>query len=579
MPHPRPHSPFPAFSQFLPRPSSPILSPRNLPSIPVPLSTWSHTTSNNAPAPLSTTSTSQLMRIRTKSALVRIPAAKRIRLSSHVTLIVPTSIDTVDECFQTHTTTQTDPPPPVFALPFQPKAVMGVCAKIEQSAPNRPPTMGEGDNTPAQDMVKTVAYGMTSVHAIRWLAANGPALPSMDWVTYKDQMCTLFLPTDWEYTARMAVLHLKQGSQPFMDFALDAMGRNNLLADTLSFLNDDFLHDAIEAGMEPEQRFDEIAKEFAHLNVRTTVPAHIPPKMAAFNARSSSSASASSSSSAQGAFVPIPKLLESERTLLQEHSGCYKCQRFYARHIGPCCPNPPINGATYASRSASSSSARVAAVVGPPAEEELISFSESKIETIAAVLPHTVSVVVDTGSPDYSDDECAPFSCSNLFWSCHLSAPSHSPLPAITVKGLIDNGSSVVLIKESVVNRLKLPIIKASDPFLCQAAFSGSQSSLSLSSYVKIQPVSLNGHFSSCTLRAFVLPSLITDLILGLPFLNSNALLIDHGLKYAWLGDVLDPWYRTSFLALRWPRAYTPGWTPTLHVVNAARALAISSQL
>ncbi|KAF4601883.1 hypothetical protein EYR40_005083 [Pleurotus pulmonarius] len=209
---------------------------------------------------------------------------------------------------------------------------MGIRAKIEQSSPNRPPTMGEGDvdagllwdwfvksenflrhkGTTPQDMVKTVAYGMTSVHAIRWLAANGPSLPSMDWDTYKEQMRVLFLPTDWEYTARMAVLRLKQGSRPFMDFALDAMGKNNLLADTPSFMNDDFLRDAIEAGMDPElaqechrentnritdfrpwldeikrlderrrQRFEEIAKEFARLNVRTTVPGKVPPKMAA----------------------------------------------------------------------------------------------------------------------------------------------------------------------------------------------------------------------------------------------------------------------------------------------------------
>ncbi|KAF9488144.1 hypothetical protein BDN71DRAFT_1436338 [Pleurotus eryngii] len=132
------------------------------------------------------------------------------------------------------------------------------------------------------------------------------ALPLMDWETYKNQMCTLFLPTDWEYTARMAVLRLKQGSCPFMDFALDAMGCNNLLASTTSFMNDDFLHDAIKAGMDPElvikchrenmntftdfrpwldevkrldkrrrQRFDEIAKEFAHFNVRTTVPRRV----------------------------------------------------------------------------------------------------------------------------------------------------------------------------------------------------------------------------------------------------------------------------------------------------------------
>ncbi|KAF9490560.1 hypothetical protein BDN71DRAFT_1399764, partial [Pleurotus eryngii] len=68
-------------------------------------------------------------------------------------------------------------------------------------------------------------------------------------------------------------------------------------------------------------------------------------------------------------------------TLLQEHGGCYKCHKFYAGHIGPHCPNPLINGATYKTLTAadvpgcpaaytscgsSSSSTCVAAVVGPP---------------------------------------------------------------------------------------------------------------------------------------------------------------------------------------------------------------------
>ncbi|KAF9500332.1 hypothetical protein BDN71DRAFT_1354863, partial [Pleurotus eryngii] len=66
----------------------------------------------------------------------------------------------------------------------------------------------------------------------------------------KDQMHSLYLPTDWEYTARMAVLQLKQGSRPFMDFALNLMGKNNLLASTSSFLNNDFICNTIEAGME-----------------------------------------------------------------------------------------------------------------------------------------------------------------------------------------------------------------------------------------------------------------------------------------------------------------------------------------
>ncbi|KAF9492204.1 hypothetical protein BDN71DRAFT_1509674 [Pleurotus eryngii] len=472
---------------------------------------------------------------------------------------------------------------------------MGVRARIEQSAPNRPPTMGEGDvdagilwdwfvksenflrhkGTPAANMVKTVAYGMTSVHAIRWLAANGPGLPSMEWDTYKDQMRALFLPTDWEYTARMAVLRLKQGSRPFMDFALDAMGRNNLLAGTASFMNDDFLQDAIEAGMDPElavechrentntimnfrpwldevkrldeqrrQRFEEIAKEFARLNIRTTVPGRVPFKMAGV-VNTTKPAAPQASSSQTSSFIPIPKLTEEERVLLKENGGCFKCRRFFAGHIGPRCPNPPLDGATYktltaqdipkkmstaASRGASTG--RVAAVLTPGSasfvEEELINF-DSRVETVAAVLPNVVSAVVDTGSPDYSDDECAPFLCSNLFWNCHLpSASLTSPVP---VKGLVDDGSSVVLIKEDLARRLKLPILQASEPFTCQAAFSANNVSLSLSSFVKIRPESIDGRFSSCTLRAFVSPTLVTDLILGLPFLSSNSLVVNHGSK------------------------------------------------
>ncbi|KAF9487602.1 hypothetical protein BDN71DRAFT_1513801 [Pleurotus eryngii] len=345
---------------------------------------------------------------------------------------------------------------------------MGVCAKIEQSAPNHPPTMGEGDidtallwdwfiksenflrhkNTMAQDMVKTVAYGMTSVYAICWLAANGPLLLEMDWDTNKEQMHVLFLPTDWEYTARMAVLRLKQGSRPFMDFALDTMARNNLLASTVSFMNNDFLRDAIEAGMDPElaqechrentnrltkfrawldevkrlderrrQRFNKIAKEFARLSIRTTVPGRVPPKMAAF-AKLTASSSSSSSSTTQSMFVPIPKLTDAERCLLQENGGCYKCRRFFAGHIGPRCPNPPIDGASYktlttadvpahpASYLARGNTARVATIVegGSATVEELINF-ESSVETVAAVLPNIASAVVETGSPDYSDDD------------------------------------------------------------------------------------------------------------------------------------------------------------------------------
>ncbi|KAF9494250.1 hypothetical protein BDN71DRAFT_1431884 [Pleurotus eryngii] len=119
-------------------------------------------------------------------------------------------------------------------------------------------------NTAPADMVKTVTYGMTGVHAIHWLAANGPSLSEMDWDSYKNHLHALFLPSDWEYTTWMAILCMKQDSKPFSDFALDVMGRNNLLAGTDSFMNDNFIWDMIEAGMDME-----LAMECHHENTNS----------------------------------------------------------------------------------------------------------------------------------------------------------------------------------------------------------------------------------------------------------------------------------------------------------------------
>ncbi|KAF9487084.1 hypothetical protein BDN71DRAFT_1437114 [Pleurotus eryngii] len=145
-------------------------------------------------------------------------------------------------------------------------------AKVEQSNPTRPPMMGEGDvdatvlwewfnkaenffrhkSITAENKVVTVAYGMSGVHAIRWLSANSLNLESMTWDDYKTYMHTLFLASDWEHSTRMDMLRIQQGSRTFVDFSLEMMGRNNLLAGTDSFLNDELLRDMLEANMDRE---------------------------------------------------------------------------------------------------------------------------------------------------------------------------------------------------------------------------------------------------------------------------------------------------------------------------------------
>ncbi|KAF4605735.1 hypothetical protein EYR40_004524 [Pleurotus pulmonarius] len=313
---------------------------------------------------------------------------------------------------------------------------MGVKAVISQTAPNHPPTMGEGDVDPSllwdwftkceiflrhknisgSDMVKTVAYGMSGVRAIRWLAAKGPVLDSIDWDEYKLQMRSLFLPSDWEHSTRMDILRYRQPtSKPFIDFAFELMGKNNLLAGTDSFMNDDFMRETIEAGMEQElscecnregtnqivefqawldevKRLDErrraclkeVARKFAKLSVRQAPATRTP--------LSRTGAAPSNTTSSTRSSTPMPKLTDVEHQLLQDNGGCFQCRKFWAGHIGACCTAPPLDGASYKPLTAAS-------VL--PRPTTFAARGSSSRSTVAALLAAQADASpADTSAPD-----------------------------------------------------------------------------------------------------------------------------------------------------------------------------------
>ncbi|KAF9498587.1 hypothetical protein BDN71DRAFT_1428566 [Pleurotus eryngii] len=251
---------------------------------------------------------------------------------------------------------------------------MGIKATIVQSAPNRPSTLGEGNvdaallwewftkcenylqhkDVSGLPMTKSVAYGMSGVHAIRWLAAMGPVLDQMEWDDYKAQMCLLFLPADWEHTTRMDILHFQQNSKIFIDYAFKLMGKSNLLTGTDSFMNDDYMRGTIGAGMDAElfrecncegtghiESFkawlDKMSATIAKLSLKAAPTMRTP-----FLRHGTPTSTASTKT-----LAPMPKLTSEEQNLLSTNGGCYKCQKFWAGHIGPCCTAPPIDGSTY----------------------------------------------------------------------------------------------------------------------------------------------------------------------------------------------------------------------------------------
>ncbi|KAF9501794.1 hypothetical protein BDN71DRAFT_1500814 [Pleurotus eryngii] len=461
---------------------------------------------------------------------------------------------------------------------------MGARAEIEQSNPTKPPMMGEGyiDTSLLWDWfnkskiffhhkpsisidtwVEMITWGMSGIHAVRWLSVNLTNLSLMTWDTYKDHMHNLFLPSDWEHTTCMDVLCVQQGSHPFTDFSLDMMACNNLLASMDSFLNDEFLRDTLEANMDrklvqecnhentnsftsfkdwlaevkhvDERRraqLEEINQAFTCLNMKTVHTAKsTPTPKIPFAPKNTFAASQ--------AFVLIPKLLAKERTLLSKNGGCFKCCKFWAGHLGACCTAPPIDGSKYRTLTVCdvppwpsnyvSRSAGVSAVVinnenSPPGTS--ISEVEPIISAVAAIMPDS-SDCSWVSNRDWSDDEYALFSCSNLFWRYCLCNKSFLATPS-SVNGLVDNGSTIVLIRSDLANTFGLTCLKAKKPFICSAAFSGVGKDLSLDEFVNIQPFSQDGLFRSKPLRAFVSPSLVVDTILGLPFLHANGFIIDH---------------------------------------------------
>ncbi|KAF9500591.1 hypothetical protein BDN71DRAFT_1502237 [Pleurotus eryngii] len=350
-------------------------------------------------------------------------------------------------------------------------------------------------------MLRLLPGGMSGVHAVRWLSANSPSLSDMDWDVYKVHMRALFLPSDWEHTTRMDVLRIQQGSRSFVDFSLDLMGKNNLLASTDSFFNDDLVWDILEANMDQE-----LAHELNHDNTNSImgfrdwldkvkqIDKHqhlhlkeIEDTIARISLRSTATCNTGcpSFTSCTNATIPlvgsttftlIPKLLPEERALLTANGRCYKCCKFWAGHVSAHCTEPPIDATKYKTLtqhdilphpanfsahtlSCASIAANVAAVtqatsrvsdiVEDSAGPDLATVASGP--AVAAVLPN-VSSWINSGS--WSDDECTPFSCSNNFWHCLMCNTHIVPTPSLNA--LIDDSSAVVLIRDDLVDTLRL---------------------------------------------------------------------------------------------------------------------------
>ncbi|KAJ7056476.1 hypothetical protein C8F01DRAFT_1257743 [Mycena amicta] len=119
---------------------------------------------------------------------------------------------------------------------------------------------------------------------------------------------------------------------------------------------------------------------------------------------------------------------------------------------------------------------------------------------------------------------------AHLYFDC-LVEGSRRNLP-IPTRGLIDNGSFLVLIDEDLVEHVGLQKHRLHEPIPFNSAFTTADTSPSsppcATEYVKLHLFSHDHTYSTKPVRAHIVPNLCAPILLGLPFLWHHHITIDH---------------------------------------------------
>jgi hypothetical protein len=177
------------------------------------------------------------------------------------------------------------------------------------------------------------------------------------------EFCTNYLVEDWEEDMLHEILSMTQDNASFWDFTVAIQNKNSLLQGTTSHLEDDKLCHQINAGKEVRlskkvsleklnkvigfhkwlskvKRCDDVLrmereeyKRIAKENRDSSRHANNFNEPSSRRVPNNGNASAAPTSYASSApRKECPKLLDSERKLLNENEGCVKCRNFFQEH-------------------------------------------------------------------------------------------------------------------------------------------------------------------------------------------------------------------------------------------------------
>ncbi|RDX54400.1 hypothetical protein OH76DRAFT_1340363 [Lentinus brumalis] len=441
--------------------------------------------------------------------------------------------------------------------------------------PKAAPTFGEGTITPAvlsawengcfmhfrdrevaddKQVMKAAAQIHNEVLS-DWYHSDYARFDAMSWDDFAAAVRTRFLPKGWALSIYSDLFAAKQlPTDTFNDFVLSVERFNARLRNTQYRQSEANLRGLLIANMNEDLRamasdptlmaladYIQWKTAVANLDAQCLRNVEMINNLLAArsnnSSRTSNTASRSNKSSSQptssASSTALPKLTPSEKALLNDHQGCYKCRRFYAGHLAGGCPNGFPKPETYSP---------LTSVMAQKVRDSRVANKDAvKARTVATVdaheqetIPDNVVAAVHTGSPlattsgilgtGSDSEECvSPLFSRHTILRARIESPScdSSAIPL-----LIDSGSSTVLIRRDVATRLQLRIRKLPEPYKLGNAWDAGESTSS--EWVKLRVTLADNSWTSVTCRAIVVSSLCAPVILGKPFLESNCIVEDH---------------------------------------------------
>jgi len=417
-----------------------------------------------------------------------------------------------------------------------------------------------------KDYVAHVAGGLQDPLIADWYWTSQAMFDVMSFDDFMKEIRNKWLPNDWEQDIRRRVLGTKQ-SGAFWEWAVKMRSLNTLLHGTPMHLDDVGLLNQLKANLEPwlsracdnerikedeldkwldkvkildekkrrerqQQRADADEAACVHLK-RNTASAGLSEPSRHYNSFRSAATDKPFAGTKGKAFNPtkaLPKLTEVERSLLFDTEGCLKCRCFFVKHCSSNCPNDFPSGLNYKPLTAEDVNAARHKTTSPVATVRDSSYGSGTLPVAAIMPPTNISAVLKGDNSDLSKDSNGsvstcfmPFSIPHYRCECAVDG--------VEVEALIDNGSHTVLVRSELVDCLNLRRRTLHEPMNISLTLSDSKNHIvtTLTEWVKLKLYDRNNLWCSRTVRAVVTPGLCADVILGLPFLQVNRIVTNHG--------------------------------------------------